>query len=224
MNFSDIARDNTTAVELMTIGKSMEAVDLLTQGVAFMKESSLAANLDKLGSGRTSFAVNDPAIHEIQLSSPVTEMDVSPDNPFRFFHIAFAVDPSIETVSSPDVFRQTVSSVALYNLALAHHQHGLSCGCSRDLRCALTFYRLAAKAVHCWCESSPVEAELLILTIMANMAQIHAHHFDLRQASICNKVVLGLLAGLEDDSSELLIEMLQQALFCRKLTTFAPAA
>lgn len=224
MNISDIARDNTKAVELMTIGKSLEAVQLLTQGVAFMKESSQATRLDKLGSGRTSFAVNDPAIHEIRLPSPVTEMDVSPDNPFRFFNVAFAVDPCIETVSSPEVFQLTVSSVSLYNLALAHHQQGLKCGYSRDLRCALTFYRLAAKTVHSWCETSPAEAELLILTIMANMAQIHAHHYDLRQASICNNVVIGLLSGMEDDSSELLVDLLQQSLVCRSLTKFAPAA
>lgn len=120
--------------------------------------------------------------------------------------------------------QQRIGAIILYNLALIHHNIGLHLGMSPALWQALRLYERALETLDSGASFN--DAAKLLLAILNNMGNIHAHLFNYESTWACmNKLRLALAASnsaLALDEDYLFFFL--NALFQVKELCFAPAA
>lgn len=241
---------NQMAIELMAANRSREAAPLLAQGLAKMNDSRSKfpetvcdAIMDDDDSDEDRFhAMSRTSFQGICLSSLESTDRVSPGNPFSFYPVVFSADDEAlhgdGAPSSSAYFEKSLAAVMLYNLATIHHQAAMQNGRSDQLKCALTLYKLAVENMRYdlmveepdWDSSSSSSWSIILLLVAtANMAQIHAHFYNLiptKQCVECLATLLRCCANLNDleDYDELLNDISFHATCGGNVLSIAPSA
>lgn len=223
MSVSNISFSNTKAISLMAMGRSTEAANVLSKGIKELHGSRMDADARDVGLYSTS-ASPSQVLREVRLQPCKAEMAMSPHNPFQFYHVAFDLAPGADVGLSTEMFQELLSAVAVYNLAIIQHFQALSSGSSRRLRLSLSLYQNVYNIIRGCCNAVPVQA--LAVAVAANMAQIHAHHFELALAEECNQVALELVLDIDEDGYTQLANDISEQAYIRETlqACHAPAA
>jgi hypothetical protein len=122
-------------------------------------------------------------------------------------------------------FHNRTTSIILYNLALVHHNIGVHLGISALLSHALQLYGRALDSLERG-DREDGDSHKLLLAILNNMGNIHAHFFHFENTRQClNKLQLVLASSNSVmNSDEDYIFFFLNALFQGKELCFAPAA
>jgi hypothetical protein len=213
MSVSNISFLNTKAISLMAMGRSTEAANVLSKGIKELLGSRMDADARDVGLYSTS-ASPSQVLREIRLQPSKAEMAMSPHNPFQFYHVAFDLVPGADVGLSTEMFQSLLSAVAVYNLAIIQHFQALSRGSSHRLRLSLSLYQNVFNIIRGCCNAVPVQA--LAVAVAANMAQIHAHHFELALAEECNQVALELVLDVDEDGYTQLANDISEQAYIRE--------
>jgi hypothetical protein len=211
---------NKRAVSSLLSGKPKEALALLSQAAAIVKDhfadkrkASNETTLPPRESELPRFISKSSAHHQSNLnehSSASMEMNIKRDQPSV---LSFQVQTSSLSQDAPLILnysrcltivdgvedKELLTSVILYNMALVNHCRAIELGISRLLSIALNLYKMAASIL---VSSSDIDAhnELVLLALYNNMAHIHAFQWSSKEVRECIDNIRIILSTLSAES------------------------
>jgi hypothetical protein len=155
---------------------------------------------------------------------PTCSFASSPSTAFSMYNRALVLSDDQDDYSLMGTCQHRTSAIILYNLALVHHNIGIHFGVSAALPHALRLYEMSLETIDQG--ANLVDVQRLLLAILNNMVNIHAHLFNFENTQKwLNKLRVVLAASsyamaMDEDY----VFFFLNALFQGKVLVFAPAA